>query len=104
MKRADLNNLLRILKLVGGKFVIVEDGVPQAVLMDYKDFEELTAPGIARELVNRFSAIDNVNMQVTKAQLQDLRDEVIQPEIDDLAENFETSTDDEITVEPISPF
>ena len=69
-------NLLRILKLTGGKYIIVEDGVPKAVLMDYKDFEDLMVEKVAGDLVRDLSEIEEINKQITRAQLSELKDGV----------------------------
>lgn len=69
--------MLGVLKLIGGKFVIVEDGQPKAVLMSYDEFQELAAPAAAGRLVERLSKAEEVNELVTHAQLLDLREEVI---------------------------
>lgn len=83
MKGKDLENLLRVVKLVGGKFVLVEDGEPRAVIMSYKEFEELVVPKVAGELAQRVVSLeDSINQEITEAQLEE---------------------DDEIHVEPL-PF
>jgi hypothetical protein len=84
-----MDNLFRLLKLIGGKFIIVEDGKPSAVLMDYQEFQDLAVPEAASRLRKRLEQIERVNEQVTHAQLLDLREEVIQ----DLP--------DEIKIEPL---
>lgn len=79
MDQADLNNLLRLVKLIGGKFILVEDGQPKVVLMSYEDFQELAIPGAIRKVVESASRLEEeVNKQITTAQLLDLREEVIQ--------------------------
>ena len=92
MEKDQLNNLLRILKLTGGKFVIVEQGEPVAVLMSYKEFEDLTVPKIASELMEQLSRIEDINKQITSAQMVDLREEVI-----------DKDNSEEIRIEPIDP-
>ena len=85
MEEKQFTNLLRILKLIGGKFIIVEDGRPRVVLMDYEEFQELAVPYYAGEIAERAARAEEVNQQITKAQLEDLREEVIvetiEPEI-----------------------
>jgi len=103
MPKDEFKNLLRILRLVGGKFIIIEDGRPSAVLMDYKEFEDLVAPGIIDGLVGKMGDIELVNRQITKAQLQDLREEVLQPDFGSEAADSEEA-DPEITIEPLEPF
>lgn len=76
-----MQDLLRLLKLVGGKFIIVEDGQIKAVLMDYKEFEELAVPHYAGKIAQRLAATEEINREITRAQLEDLREEVIQEEI-----------------------
>lgn len=74
MAQIDFENLFRLLKLIGGKFVIVEDGRPTAVLMDYQEFENLAAPVYEQKLVSK---AEEINKEITQAQLQDLREEVM---------------------------
>ena len=81
MDQTDFKNLLRLLKLIGGKFIIVEDGVPKAVLMDFKEFEDLAVPAYAGKLAQKLAAAEEVNQEITRAQLLDLREEVIQEEL-----------------------
>lgn len=91
------DNILRILKLIGGKFIFFEDGKPTAVLMDYAEFEKLVEPAVIQKLVNKFAHVEAVNKEITKAQLQDLRDEMMEEVI---AKDVVTQ---EIRVEPIDP-
>lgn len=91
MNQGDFENLLRLLKLIGGKFIIVEEGKPKAVLMDYEEFQDLAVPVCAGKLISK---IEEINQKITEAQLQDLREEVIQ---ENLPENFE-----EIRIEPLT--
>ncbi len=88
MQESDFQNLLRLVKLLGGKFVIVEDGKPRAVLMNYEEFADLAAPKVASRLVDQ---IERINEQITTAQLQDLREEVI----------VDLPQADEIRIEPL---
>lgn len=74
MSKPDFENLVRLLKLIGGKFIIVEDGKPTAVLMAYEEFENLAAPAYESELLDR---VERVNQEITRAQIRDLREEVI---------------------------
>ena len=74
MTQPDYENLIRLLKLIGGKFIIVEDGTPAVVLMDYREFESLAAPAQERKLTVK---IEEINKAITSAQLQDLREEVM---------------------------
>lgn len=92
MHKSYFEDLFRLLKLIGGKFIIVEDGKPRAVLMDFKEFEELAVPQVAGELVGRIKEIEEVNRQITTAQLLDLREEVIAEELD---------TEEKIRIEPL---
>ena len=107
MEEDKFADILRILKLIGGKFIIVEDGEPRAVLMDYQEFQDLATPGITGKLVERISEIEDVNRQITKAQLKDMREEIISPEEGILAgntvSNFEENASDEIRIEPLAP-
>lgn len=84
-----MNNLISLLKLVGGKFIIVEDGVPKAVLMDYDEFQRLAAPRATEKIADR------INEVITKAQLLDLREEVM---VDDIPLKDESG---EIRIEPL---
>lgn len=98
MNSEELANLFRLAKLVGGKFIIVEDGKPSMVLLDYREFSELAAPAAASKVSGQ---IERINRQITTAQLQDLREEVI-------AESFsllpdEAEREGEITIEPLDP-
>ena len=69
MRGQELENLLRILKLMGGKFILVEDGRPYAVILSYDEFQELAAPWAERQLIRRLREIEEVNRQVLTAQL-----------------------------------
>ena len=83
MQQAEFENLIALLKLVGGKFVIVEEGKPRVVLMSYDEFSELASPHVAAKLAEKFQKIEEVNREITKSQLFDLRQEVI---VDDTPE------------------
>ena len=100
--------IYRIQKLIGGKFVFIEDGEPKAVLLDYKEFQDLAVPSIAGKLAERISEIEDVNRQITKAQLKDMREEIVTPEEGILAgntvSNFEENASDEIRIEPLDSF
>lgn len=74
MQEEEFANLFRLLKLIGGRFIIVEDGKPLAVLMEYSEFQELALPKYAAELASK---IEEANKEITNAQLQDLREEVV---------------------------
>ncbi len=74
MNKNDFGDLFGILKLVGGKFIIIEDGKPRAVLMDYEEFSELVAPMAAKNLMDRFNRAEDVNREITRAQMQDLEE------------------------------
>ena len=94
-----MDNLLRLLKLIGGKFIITdEQGSPRAVLMSYDEFSDLAAPGIEKSLMEKFAQAEKVNAEITKAQLQDLREEVVSPEPNF---NLEEAGSEEITIEPL---
>ena len=100
MTQEEQNNLIRLVKLVGGKFVIVEDGKPTAVVMSFQEFEDLVTPSVTAGLVERMSNLmdngtEEVNAEVTRAQLQDLREEVIDLDFGQKQES------DEITIEPL---
>ena len=85
----ELKNLVNILKF-GGRFMITdENGDPKAVLMSYQEFEDLMSEKVAGELVAKLESVEKVNAEITRAQMQDLRAEVIQ-------EDFT-----QLTVEPI---
>lgn len=90
MEYDELKNLAQIAKLIGGKFIIVEDGKPQFVLMSYEEFQELVIPQATRKLMEKVGEIEKINEAVTKAQLLDLREEVI------------VETPEEIRVEPLA--
>jgi len=87
MNEPYLDNLFRILKLTGGKYIIVEDGVPKAVLMDYDEFQKLAMPQATEKIAER------INEVITRAQLLDLREEVVVPDAPEAEEN--------ITIEPL---
>lgn len=99
-KKYDLNNLLHMLKLVGGTYVIVEDGNPRAVLMEYGKFEELVTPHAIDKIANQVSEIEKINKQITSAQQDELPDELLFEEIDDTR----GTNEDDLHVEPIDPF
>lgn len=98
MNKASFDDLIRLLKLTGGKYIFIEDGEPRAVLMDYHEFEELAVPHYAGKLAREFQETERVNREITKAQLADLREEVI-ADIADLEANIE----EEIRIEPLDP-
>ncbi len=89
MEQVHLENLFRLLKLVGGKFIIVEDNEPRAVLMSYDEFQEMALPGAVKKVAETASRVEEVNKQITTAQLLDLREEVI------------VDTPEEIRIEPL---
>ena len=91
MNHDQLKNLLRIQKFVGGKFIIVEDGEPKAVLMDYHEFEDLVTPRVVDELKNRLNRIDDVNREITQVQLEE----------DGVNEEEEIDQAPEIRIEPL---
>lgn len=76
MKKEEFDNLLRLLKLIGGKFIIVEDGQPKAVLLSYEEFQELVVPRLTEKLLEKAEKIEKINQEITQAQLADLLDEV----------------------------
>ena len=84
--------------------MIVENGEPKAVLMDYEEFEKLVTPGIVDNLVRKVPEIERVNKEVRKAQLQDLREEVIQPDMDVISEDVVADLDEGITIEPLDRY
>lgn len=98
MQAKDFSNLLGLVKLIGGKYIIVEDGKPVAVLMDYKEFDNLVAPTVTAELAKRASRLgrleEDINQKITQAQISDLREEVISPD-------FVPEVPDEIRIEPL---
>ena len=105
MSQVDLKDLFRLLKLIGGKFVIVEEGKPVAVLMDYKEFENLAAPVYEKKLIEK---VEKINEEITEAQLRDLREEVITdwplaPSREPFSTAQETlgSSDPELRIEPL---
>lgn len=91
MKEDEFKNLLRLLKLIGGKFIIVEDGKPEVVLMSYEEFQDLAVPVYAGKLAERITQAETINEQITTAQLLDLREEVI------------AELPEEIRIEPLKP-
>ena len=102
MTQPDLENLMRLAKLIGGKFIIVEDGKPAAVLMAYQEFENLAAGEYEIQLLNK---VERINAEITDAQLRDLREEVIAPipgSLEDEADEWEESTEP-IRIEPLAP-
>lgn len=90
MDNHQLNDIFRLLKLIGGKFIIVEDGKPIAVLMDYQEFQDLAVPVYARKIADQ---VEELNRKITNAQLQDLREEVIQDDAREI---------EEIEIEPLA--
>ena len=91
MNPGNLDNLFRIMKLTGGKYVIVEDGEVQAVMMPYKEFENLVSPKIEEKLVER------VNKIITQTQLTDEAADMIE---EVMVNPFDQT--DEITIEPLN--
>lgn len=103
MSEEKFKNILRLLRLVGGKFILVEDGQPQAVLMSYAEFSELAAPAAAGKLEERFASLaaaEEVNREITRAQLDDLREEVV---VDLPTEVLQEADETEIRIEPLDP-
>ena len=90
----ELKNLVNILKF-GGRFIITDhEGNPKAVLMDYKEFEDLMVDKVAGELAQKLNNIEKVNREITQAQVADLREEVVR-------EDFVSSDSVDLTIEPI---
>lgn len=77
MRQDSFDELFALLKLVGGKFIIVEEGRPRAVLLSYDEFKELAAPAYEARLVKKLNDAEIANREIMQAQLQDLREEVI---------------------------
>ncbi len=77
MHKSSFEDLIRLLKLIGGKFIIVEDGQPRAVLMSYEEFQDLALPYYAGKAASDLQKTEEVNRRITSAQLLDLREEVI---------------------------
>lgn len=105
MDQKYIENLYHMLKLTGGKYVIVEDGEPKAVLMDYKEFEDLMLPTASDKLIDQLSKIEMINKQISRAQMDDLRDEVVVSD-DEFSLNTQNSDesdseDDELVLEPL---
>lgn len=96
MNQDQLDNLVRLLKLIGGKFVIVEDGEPKLVLMNYDEFQEMAAPFYAAELSEKLASAELVNKEITRAQAEDLNG--------DLMEEVIAGDEDEIRIEPLENF
>ena len=69
MQGPELDNLLRLLKLIGGKFILVEDGKPHAVLLSYDEFQKLILPVAEEKVLGKLREIEEVNRQVLTAQL-----------------------------------
>lgn len=85
MEQASLNRLMELLKVTGGKFVIVEQGQPMAVLLGFDEFESLA---MAQDMDGLA-----VNQEITNAMLDDeLKQQVILPE----------ESDDDIRIEPLN--
>ena len=73
----ELKNLVNILKF-GGRFIITdENGNPKAVLMSYGEYEELMTEKIAGKIVEDLRVVEEINAEITRAQLADLREEVM---------------------------
>ena len=90
-----LKNLINILKF-GGRFMITdENGDPKAVLMSYDEFEDLMTERVAGDLAAKLDAVEKVNAEITRAQIHDLREEVMR-------EDFVGNGVADLTVEPLS--
>ena len=98
MQSAKFENLIRLLKLVGGKFIIVEEGEPKAVLMTYQEFQELAVPYYAGKIASRLMQPEQVNEEITRAQLADLREEIIAEVIQPRGP---LGTEPELRIEPL---
>ncbi len=89
-----LKNLVNILKF-GGRFIITdENGDPKAVLISYHEFEDLMTERVAGDLAAKLDAVEKVNAEITRAQVQDLRAEVMR-------EDFVGNGRSDLTIEPI---
>lgn len=77
MHKTSFDDVLRLLKLTGGKYIFLEDGQPSAVLMTYQEFQDLAIPHYAGKLAEQLAEAEAVNREITSAQLEDLRAEVI---------------------------
>jgi len=71
-----------------------EEGDPQAVLMSYSEFEDLMSEKVAGDLIAKLNNVEKVNAEITRAQIQDLREEVMR-------EDFVGNGASDLTVEPI---
>ncbi|OGE76727.1 MAG: hypothetical protein A3C85_02870 [Candidatus Doudnabacteria bacterium RIFCSPHIGHO2_02_FULL_48_21] len=103
MNDGQLKNLIQIAKLTGGKYIFFEDGKPAAVLMGYGDFEDLMVEKLAGKMAVDLKRVEAVNEQITRAQVEDLREQVMK---EDFMITPQTSTfagNPDIRVEPIEP-
>ena len=99
MQQDELNNLIILLKLIGGKFIIVEDGRPKTVIMSYDEFQELAAPFYAGKLAGRAAGAEIVNKKITSAQIQDLNDSLME----EVVQTQRMDSENDIRIEPIEP-
>ncbi|OGE78261.1 MAG: hypothetical protein A2751_03865 [Candidatus Doudnabacteria bacterium RIFCSPHIGHO2_01_FULL_46_14] len=98
----ELKNLVNILRF-GGRFIIIDtDGNPKAVLMSYQEFEELMVDKVAGKLIDELKEVERVNEEITRAQLTDLREEVLKEDfVITTQQTMAFSQYPEIRVEPL---
>ncbi len=97
----ELKNLVNILRF-GGRFIIIDtDGNPKAVLMGYSEFEELMVDRVAGKLIDELKEVERVNEEITRAQLTDLREEVLKEDFVITQQTMTFTPDPDIRVEPL---
>lgn len=97
----ELKNLVNILKF-GGRFIITdENGNPKAVLMSYNEFEELMVEKVAGKIIEDLKDVENINAEITRAQLTDLREEVMREDFMITPQTVTFAGDPDIRVEPL---
>lgn len=77
----ELKKLIDTLKLTGGKLIIIdESGDPKVVLMSFQEFEDLAVSKISGELAKKLAKVEVINREITEAQVDDLREQVMAEE------------------------
>jgi len=95
---SNLNQIAKILKQTGGRFIIVEDGEPAGVLLSIDDYENLMKRKNAELSVARENEIEKVNEKIQAEKDDDISE-------DNIFDDAEESADEEeIYFEEVDPF
>lgn len=95
---SNLNQIAKILKQTGGRFIIVEDGEPVGALLSIDDYENLMKRKNAELSIVRENEIEKVNEKIQAEK----DDNISEDNIFDDAE--ESADEEEIYFEEVDPF